>query len=586
IFVQAETATFENLDITSGEVSVNPRVGWMASALGVTNGDSGESSFLKNLTVENCNFEGSGAYQAMWLRLADVNVVNCTISGYAIGIETYPLGAEDEVNVVNTQITNVNNAIHSSDSVAGSKINVDNSIIDSNVIHIGGAVALSIENSTVKNADVTTYSASTFAVSNSKLYDTTYAVDENATGTITINENFANNVDTLIASADANDKIVYATYYPTEKDLDAKTNLTNVDKTSSIEVGFEATDDIREYDIVLKGTEGAINGFESAHFTFINNSDVDYIIAPNTDANITIVDDITNENRISFYMNADEKKPIEITSDYIKLGTVRFEGYGDVDFSIGSEDAKVNATTIVDSIVETFTPNSTTNKLYVNWTDADTTDKFLPYIKVEDLFVEQARDLNVVINFNNDITSQSADYTEMKVEVTGQNGEKHLGLVGDEPSVKYDAEMVCATVAIDGKTVTLPFTVTAGYRYTVKVSGAGYRTAEYTTVIPVLTPEEYATDEGITLTFWNNVKDEFNKTEIESGSDRWYTKNFLAGEIVQDNKINKYDLAAVVSYFGEDKLVENRPEYNKYDLNRDGVIDSEDIAYVLVSFGE
>ena len=60
----------------------------------------------------------------------------------------------------------------------------------------------------------------------------------------------------------------------------------------------------------------------------------------------------------------------------------------------------------------------------------------------------------------------------------------------------------------------------------------------------------------------------------------------FAGDIVKDGQINIYDLSAVVSYFGTDNLVENHKEYAKYDLNRDGVIDSKDVAYVLVSWGK
>ena len=60
---------------------------------------------------------------------------------------------------------------------------------------------------------------------------------------------------------------------------------------------------------------------------------------------------------------------------------------------------------------------------------------------------------------------------------------------------------------------------------------------------------------------------------------------FLAGDIIAGNKINIYDLSAVVSYFGEDNLIAEHPGYAKYDLNRDGKIDSKDVAYVLVSWG-
>ena len=87
------------------------------------------------------------------------------------------------------------------------------------------------------------------------------------------------------------------------------------------------------------------------------------------------------------------------------------------------------------------------------------------------------------------------------------------------------------------------------------------------------------------LNFWNNVKD--NKAEVEEGkATSAVTKNFLAGDIVKDNNINIYDLSAVVSYFGQMTDKTAKDDYAKYDLNRDGVIDSKDVAYVLVSWGE
>ena len=117
--------------------------------------------------------------------------------------------------------------------------------------------------------------------------------------------------------------------------------------------------------------------------------------------------------------------------------------------------------------------------------------------------------------------------------------------------------------------------LTENTAYTVTVSGAGYRTARYTVN---LTNDK-------TLNFWNNVAD--NAIEVELGNDA-YKKDvtFLAGDIVKDGKINIYDLSAVVSYFGTNNEVDAESEYVKYDLNRDGKIDSKDVAYVLVSWGE
>ena len=72
---------------------------------------------------------------------------------------------------------------------------------------------------------------------------------------------------------------------------------------------------------------------------------------------------------------------------------------------------------------------------------------------------------------------------------------------------------------------------------------------------------------------------------VEVGKESSKTKvTFLAGDIVKDNDINIYDLSAVVSYFASTSTIDNG--YAKYDLNRDGVIDSRDVAYVRVSWGE
>ncbi len=100
--------------------------------------------------------------------------------------------------------------------------------------------------------------------------------------------------------------------------------------------------------------------------------------------------------------------------------------------------------------------------------------------------------------------------------------------------------------------------LTQNITYTVTVSGAGYRTARYTVT---MTADK-------TLNFWNNAKD--TPAFIEEGKGTAKETNFLAGDIVKDGKINIYDLSAVVLYFGTINNVDEKSEYAKYDLNRDG----------------
>ena len=124
--------------------------------------------------------------------------------------------------------------------------------------------------------------------------------------------------------------------------------------------------------------------------------------------------------------------------------------------------------------------------------------------------------------------------------------------------------------------VTLTKLLTADVAYNVEISGAGYRTTRYTVTM------QGEDKDGKVLNFWNNVKD--NETAIEEGK-KTAKVTYLAGDIVKDRLINIYDLSAVVSYFGEEMDTDEYNAYAKYDLNRDGKIDSKDVAYVLVSWG-
>ena len=111
--------------------------------------------------------------------------------------------------------------------------------------------------------------------------------------------------------------------------------------------------------------------------------------------------------------------------------------------------------------------------------------------------------------------------------------------------------------------------------YTVVLEGAGYRTARYSVNL----------SENKTLNFWNNIKKEPKEVEDGLASSKT-THNFLIGDIIKDDKINIYDLSAVLSYFGAKNISDsNNPAYIKYDLNRDGVIDSKDVAYILIAWG-
>ena len=177
------------------------------------------------------------------------------------------------------------------------------------------------------------------------------------------------------------------------------------------------------------------------------------------------------------------------------------------------------------------------------------------------------RDLKINVNFPNNVNNNAKAYQNMKVEISG----------GDlaAPIVRELGNNVQGVVW-NNNTYSITEKLTYDRSYTVTVSGEGYRTARYTVTMT----------DNKTLNFWNNVKKQAEVVEV--GSDPLKAKNvtFLAGELVRDNQINIYDLSAVVSYFGRTNDVSTASQYAKYDLNRDGKIDSKDIAYVLVSWGK
>ena len=333
--------------------------------------------------------------------------------------------------------------------------------------------------------------------------------------------------------------------------------LTDSDITKNVKVEFEKVTD-SEYDIVLKATEAnkKINGLLTADLTFSLEQGttglVNYEITPA--ANMSL---LVNGNRYTF--SFDGTNAHSATGDEIVIGKVKFNGYcTGANFKVDTTSAdavnKLHTTEAIDSIVDEYLTNG----------DGTNTGKLDAAASIDDIkLTQETANLTVNVSFPNAIKDNAADYQDMKVTVSG-NGANEVVKLGNG-------------VTFNNGTYTVEFTdkLVKGNTYTVTVEGAGYRTARYTVSMTG----------AKTLNFWNNVKD--TPMVIEEGSTgTGVNSNFLAGDIVKDGQINIYDLSAVVSYFGTDNLVSEHPTYAKYDLNRDGVIDSKDVAYVLVSWGK
>lgn len=311
--------------------------------------------------------------------------------------------------------------------------------------------------------------------------------------------------------------------------------------TPNVTVAFEAAaTKANEYDIVLKAAEGKkINGFMTADLTFAltqGTGRVEYTIEPA--ANIDIIPH--GENGYEF--NFDGVNAHNVTSDKVVIGRVVFGGYcQNAKFAIADADTNiVNTTRSSSTIVEHYTAGG---------------EKQLVVTSIDPLTIkEETKELTISIEFPNKVNANVAAYQDMKVSIAGADYKEDIAL-GDE--------------MVDGK-YTITRELVKNRKYTVTVSGAGYRTALYRVDMT----------EDKKLKFWNDAK--LSAENVEDGNNASAkTVTFLAGELVNDNQINIYDLSAVVSYFDVSIDATTFSQYARYDLNRDGKVASKDVALVL-----
>ncbi|MCD8181661.1 MAG: dockerin type I domain-containing protein [Firmicutes bacterium] len=374
----------------------------------------------------------------------------------------------------------------------------------------------------------------------------------------------------------------FSTYYFEYKPLSA---LTASDIATSISLELVQNGDEGNYKIYLKGDSGAyINRFMAAElaFTLDQSCDITNIgavtITPADYINITS----SGDGEYAFNVQDPAEEVSDITGKSVLLGYLTVIGNGTFRLLL-NESPKVNTANQVqtaevsNNIVSTYiTTASTDGKLNYS----------TPVASGEITLTPTSLTINVM--FPNAVSAQNAEYNDMKVTVTGMGVDEEIEIGQDKQTSGLQ------TVTIDGaETGTDDYTdatgyvanatVYAGYTYTLEFSGAGYRTFR-TSVTP--------TYGAATVTVWNNAMDKdmvvVTDTDDAMGGDN-ETVTFLAGDIVANDKIDLWDLSAVVSYFGKGEMtsystISEVEDYIKYDLNRDGKIDSRDIAMVLVSW--
>ena len=327
-------------------------------------------------------------------------------------------------------------------------------------------------------------------------------------------------------------------------------NLTS----GSAVLGFKAAAATEEntavFNLYLSADDAAtVEKFESGEFKFIKTgtSEAEFTAAEG----LTIEYDEATDLYKVYHTNGEA--PYRTVEDVdgkkaILLGTVTLTGIGQGSVSV--------------SDIKMYRHSQDGNNLAI---DIDTTATATTPYEIK----AATKKLTVNVTFPNNIVNQKTLYQDMTVAIKGGEVDETYKLGSDASNVvAWDETNNAYTLTISDKLV-------ANTAYTVTVSGAGYRTARYTVT---MTADK-------TLNFWNNVKD--TPAVVEEGSSTGAKSvTFLAGDIVKDGKINIYDLSAVVSYFGTNNTVNAESAYAKYDLNRDGKIDSKDVAYVLVSWGK
>ncbi|MCC8160280.1 MAG: dockerin type I domain-containing protein, partial [Oscillospiraceae bacterium] len=351
--------------------------------------------------------------------------------------------------------------------------------------------------------------------------------------------------------------------------------------TSGIYVQYEKiSGNTWNINLVGGGTSSIIYRFLAAQLKFaIDNPDIAYTIKPVSGINLTENNGVYEFNLSNSTASGTEKA---ITAHSITIGTVTFAGVGDFEFGVDE--------TYEDNEAQTAVYNSVDNNLIRTYYVPDVSGTIDSELYIDDVITDtlslDTASLTINVMFPNAVTAQGDAYNDMKVTINGVNKtdeEIYFG-TGTQGSLNADGVVIYGADA-DNYTGAAGYTTTVndvyqGYAYTLVFEGAGYRTFR-TTVVPA--------SDSATVTVWNNAMDNnmvvVSTTDDAMGGDTEKV-TFLAGDIVADENINLYDLSAVVSYFGKTNDTDYTSEFAKYDLDRDGKIDSKDIAMVLVSWNK
>lgn len=488
-------------------------------------------NIVDNTCIKNCDFTApettgiSGRYKGIVTNsggFSGITVQDCTFENFETSVHINPNG---------TDVALSHNVV--SNGLYGFRLlGVNGAVIEENTFQQSGALEIRPDHSnTVKSQNIT-ISGNKFAVTdtpswvvplNLEYKDGYYGYE----GVLDVSSNYWGS-ETPDFTQLINGNVTMDNYYKNEAMtqvvtlIEAKVRL--VQNGNQVQVYLDGDKD---------GTAAEIENLVTAEMTFTLSGE-ELAIAGFEAANADWTVAEQAGGKYLLYANDGTKG---LSGESILLGTLTVGGYGTGKVTVSNISVKQGSTDGENLVVNN---------------EADTAELDITVSK-------EQTELTVALAFNHNIAEgNTAADNGFTVTVTGADGTKQTFEIGTDEE-EYTAGNAEVTTSVN-----------KGERYTVEVKGAGYRTFRQSVLM----------ENAKTMNVWNNAKDTAAVVvdEVEK------TVTFLAGDIVMDNNINLYDLSAVVSYFGQAKA--EGKDILRYDLNRDGVIDSTDVAMVLVSWGK
>ena len=415
---------------------------------------------------------------------------------------------------------------------------------DANVSAITNAGAVTLDNVKIVSAAnvLSSVDQGSFAIKSGE-----YLAGDGSSA-LTVGENASAEVSGGLYSTDVS--AYTALGYICEKTIGGYLVFAGSELAESVTASLEKVTD-NEYNVVLMGNDDKIiNRFMSAEFD-IDFTKTEGSLAASVErvGNVNIVYPEFNQDSDLYEFNLNGAQA-DITGKKIVVAKVVLSGYGKGELKLVAADG---------SMVNTEKGEGNNHVTTFTLTDGNfTVDTNAVAIEL----TAPTQLLTINVDFKNAISANAAAYQDMKITIFG--GDLKEDIVFD---LGDGAEW-------NNGVYTVKTDLVQNNLYNVVITGAGYRTARYTVKM----------DDNKVLNFWNDLKTVEEIVDVTNTKSAMKS-NFLAGDIVMDEDINIYDLSAVVSYFG--KTAPNTTaawDYVKYDLDRNGKIDSKDVAYVLVSW--